>query len=135
MAVYNAFKASIMTGVVDLDTNEIFIALFDSTYTIDIDAHTIWSDISGSQVVGTGYTAGGTALTGGAVTVDTTDDEGVYDATDVTWEGSTLAGSSAVVYDKTSSVLIALMDFGAEYESSAGDFTIQFNAEGVLNLG
>lgn len=135
--IYNSFKAKIMSGAIDLDTDAIKVALVTSSYTPNIDTHEFFDDVT-NEVSGAGYTAGGETLAGAAVTVDTTDDEGVFDADDVTWSSSTITARGAVLYKSTgtasTSPLIAYFDFGTNQSSTAGDFIIQWNAEGILNL-
>ena len=135
--IYNSFKAKIMDGSIDLDTDTIKVALVTSTYTPDQDVHDFFDDVT-NEVTGTGYTAGGASLASKAVTVDTTDNEGVFDAADVTWATSTITARGAVIYKSTgtasTSALICYLDFTTDKTSSAGDFTIAWNAEGILNL-
>jgi hypothetical protein len=135
--IYNSFKAKIMDGSIDLDTDTIKVALVTSTYTPNADTHDFFDDVT-NEVTGTGYTAGGATLGSKTVTVDTTDDEGVFDGADVTWTSSTITAHGAVIYKSTgtasTSALIVYLDFGSDKASSAGDFTIAFNAEGILNL-
>jgi len=139
-AIYNRFKQGILAGDYDLDNAlvDINVALVTSTYTPDIDTHEDFADIT-NEVTGTGYTAGGATLASKTVTKDTVDDEGVFDAADVTWSSSTITARGAVVYLDTgtaaTSLLIAYFDFGADKVSSSGDFTIQWNAEGIINVG
>lgn len=136
--VYNSFKRDIMNGSIDLDTDTIKVALVTSTYTPDIDAHTKFSDVT-NEVSGTGYSAGGNTLASLSVTVDNTDDEGVFDASDTNWASSTITARGAVVYKSTgtasTSNLIAYFDFGSDQISSSGNFTISWNAEGIINIG
>lgn len=136
-AIYNSFKAKIMDGSIDLDTDTIKVALVTSTYTPNIDTHVFFSDVT-NEVSGTGYTAGGASLASKVVSTDTTDDEGVFDANDVTWTTSTITARGAVLYKSTgtssTSPLICYFDFGSNQTSSAGDFTIQWNSEGIINL-
>ena len=135
--IYNSFKAYIMNGSIDLDTDTIRVALVTSSYTPDQDAHEDFADVT-NEVTGTGYTADGEALASKAVTIDDTDNEGVFDAADVTWSSSTITARGAVIYKDTgsaaTSLLICYLDFGSDQSSSAGDFTIQWNSEGILNL-
>jgi hypothetical protein len=137
--VYNSFKSAIMEGGIDLDTSgdEIKVALVTSSYTPNIDTHEFYDDVT-NEVTGTGYTAGGAVLGSQAVTTNTTDDEGVFDAADVTWSASTITARGAVIYKNTgtasTSPLIAYIDFTEDKVSSSGNFTIQWNAEGILNL-
>lgn len=136
--IYNSFKRDIMNGALDLDTDTIKVMLVTSSYAADQDAHTKRSDIT-NDVVGTGYTAGGSALANKAVTVDNTDNEGVFDADDLTWSTSTITARGAVLYKSrggasSADELLCYIDFGADKSSSAGNFTLQWDAEGILNL-
>lgn len=137
-AIFNQFKAKIMDGTIDLANNDIRIALLDSAHTTNIDTQHYWDEVSANEVSGSGYTAGGELLTGKAVTIDDTDDEGVFDASDITWSNATITARYAVMYHSTSqastSDLVAVYDFGADKSSTNGDFTLSFNAEGAINL-
>lgn len=135
--IYNNFKEAIMNGGIDLDTDTIKVALVTSTYTPDQDVHDMFDDVT-NEVTGTGYTAGGATLANKAVTQDNTDNEGVWDADDVTWATSTITARGAVIYKSTgtasTSALIGYIDFTTDKSSSAGNFTIAWDAEGILNL-
>lgn len=135
--IYNSFKRDIMNGAIDLDTDTIKVALVTSSYTPDVDAHDNFDDVT-NEVSGTGYTAGGATLGSAAVSVDNTDNEGVFDAADTTWSTSTITARGAVIYKSTgtasTSKVICYIDFGSDKSSTAGNFTIQWAAEGILNL-
>lgn len=136
--IYNSFKRDIMNGSIDLDTDTIKVMLVTSTYTADQDAHTKRSDIT-NEVSGTGYSAGGATLASLSVTADNTDNEGVWDAADTTWSSSTITARGAVMYKSrggasSADELICYIDFAADKSSSAGNFTLQYAAEGILNL-
>jgi hypothetical protein len=127
-----------MNGAIDLDTDTIHAMLVTSTYTPDQDAHDFRDDIT-NEVVGTGYSAGGMALASKTVTQDNTDNEGVFDAADTTWTTSTITARGAVLYKNrggaaSADEIICYIDFGADKSSSGGNFTLQWNAEGILNL-
>ncbi len=135
--IYNSFKKKIMDGSIDLDTDTIKVALVTSSYTPDQDVHDFFDDIT-NEVTGTGYSAGGGSLATKTVTQDNTNDKGVFDADDLTWSTSTITARGAVIYKSTgtasTSPLIAYIDFGADKVSSAGNFTIQWAAGGILTL-
>ena len=135
--IYNDFKKNIMNGTIDLDTNTIRVMLVTSSYTPDQDTHEFKDSVT-NEVVGTGYTAKGAELANKTVTADDTDNEGVFDADDVTWSSSTITARGAVIYKDTgtagTSPLICYLDFAADKSSSNGDFTIAWNAEGIVNL-
>jgi len=135
--IYNAFKANIMNGGIDLDTDTIKVLLVTSTYVPNQDTHVDRADVT-NEVTGTGYTAGGDTITTPTVTQDNTDNEGVFDGDDVTWTTATITARGAVVYLSTgvaaNDLLVCYFDFGSDQSSSAADFTISWNAEGIVNL-
>lgn len=139
--VYNRFKQGILAGDYDLDNAavEVKVALVTSSYTPNIDTHEDYADITNEVANGNGYTTGGVVLANKAVTKDTTDDEGVFDADNAAWTDSTITARGAVVYVDTgtdsTSILIAYFDFGEDKVSSSGTFTIAWNAEGIINVG
>ncbi len=134
----NAFKKNIMNGTIDLDTDTVKVMLLTSSHTQNSDTQEFIDDVSANEVSGTGYTAGGETIANTAVTQDNTDDEGVWDGDDVTWSSSTITARYAAIYSDTgtpgTSAIIAILDFASDQSSSAGDFTIQWGAEGILNL-
>lgn len=136
--IVNGFKKHIMNGGIDLDTDTVKVMLLTNSHTQDQDAHEFIDDVSANEVSGTGYTAGGQALAGKAVTQDNTDNEGVFDANDLTWSTSTITARYAAIYKDTgtpaTSPIVCILDFGSDKSSSAGNFTIAWNAEGILNL-
>jgi hypothetical protein len=138
--LYNIFKSELLKGNIDLENDTIRVALLTSSYTPNIDTHKDFADLTNEvSETGTGYTAGGKALTTKAVTKDTTDDEGVFDADNVTWADSSITARYAVIYKDTgvaaTSTLIGYIDFATNQISDSGDFTIQWAEEEIINLG
>ncbi len=136
--IYNSFKRDIMNGAIDLDTDTINVMLVTSSYTPNQDSHTKRSDVT-DEVSGAGYSTGGSALASKVVSVDNTDNEGVFTAADLAWTTSTITARGAVLYKarggaSSADELIAYIDFGSDKVSTAGTFTIAWNAEGILNL-
>jgi hypothetical protein len=136
--LYNSLKADIMKADIDLVTDTIKIALVTSSYTPNQDTHTKYSDITNEVANGNGYTTGGATLANKTVTQDDTDNEGVFDADDVTWANATITARGAVIYKDTgvasTSPLVQYIDFGSDATSTNSDFLIQFSSEGILNL-
>lgn len=135
--IYNSFKRDIMNGSIDLDTDTIKCMLVTSSYT-PVNTHDKRDDVT-NEVSGAGYTTGGATLASVTVSVDNTDDEGVFDAADTAWTSSTITARGAVLYKSrggasSADELIAYIDFGSDQISTSGTFTIQWNAEGILNL-
>ena len=137
-AVYNSFKGDSAKSIIDLDTDSFKIMLVTSAYSPNIDTHTKRSDIT-NEVSGTGYSAGGVALTGVTVTVDTTNDRTVFDANDASWASSTITARGAVIYKSrggaaSADELVCYLDFGSDIVSTGGTFLITFGANGILTL-
>jgi hypothetical protein len=136
--IFNNAKKYLMNGSVDLDTDTIKVMLVTSSYTPNADTHDFRDDVT-NEVSGTGYSSGGSALANKTVTTDTTDDEGVFDADDLTWSTSTITARGAVLYKSrggasSADELICYIDFGSDKSSSGGNFTLQWASEGIINL-
>lgn len=136
-AVFNSYKLDMLEGNVDLDNDTIKLSLHTSSWTPDIDADNFYDDVD-NEIGATGsYAAGGATLTV-TTTQDNTDDEGVFDATDVSFTSATITARYAIIYKSTgtasTSPLILYIDFGSNQSSTAGTFTITFAAEGILNI-
>lgn len=146
-AIMNGWKAvqlgatlgSYSAGPIDFSADTIRVALLTNSHSNDVDNDNFWSDVSANEASGTGYTANGAALASKSITKDNTNDRGVLDAADVTWSSSTITARYAAVYKDTgtasTSVLIAIFDFGSDKSSSNGNFTLQWNANGILAIG
>lgn len=136
--LFNSFKRDIMNGSIDLDTDTIKVMLVTSSYTPDQDTHTKRSDVT-NEVAGTGYSVGGAVLANKTVTVDNTDNEGVFDADDLSWSTATITARGAVLYKSrggaaSADELLCYFDFGSNITSTAGTFLITWASEGILNL-
>jgi len=135
--IYNNFKEQVMEGEFDLATGGDTLKLaLASSYTPDIDAHESWPPATLVEESGTGYTAGGETLANQDVTQDNANDRGVFDADNVTWTGLDVGTPShAVLYDDThvSDLLICYWELGST-PSNGGDYTLQFDAVGIITL-
>lgn len=138
--VYNHFKANVMGAVHNLASggHTIKCALLDNShvFTAENDA---WADVSANEIAGTGYSAGGATLANQSVSIDDTDDEGVFDADDVSWTSASFSAYHAVIYNDTPTTptadpLICSIDFGGVQTVTSGTFTIQWDAEGIINI-
>ena len=128
---YDNAKKNLWNGTVDLAADTIKVALVTSSYSPSLTADEFFDDVT-NEVTGTGYTAGGATLSGQAVTADTVSHRGKFTANNVTWSSSTITAAGAVIYKSTgtasTSPLIGYIDFGGNKSSSAGNFTIQWDA-------
>jgi hypothetical protein len=138
--IYNHFKGNVMGAVYNLANggDTVKVALLNNTHAFTA-TNDAWADVSANQITGTGYTAGGATLANQAVSVDDVDNEGVFDADDVAWTAASFTAYHAVIYDDTPTTpvadpLIASIDFGGAQTVTAGTFTIQWDAEGIINI-
>ena len=130
--IYNRFKANLMNKIVDLEADTIQVALLDNSHTFSA-AHNVWTDVSANEISGTGYTANGEVLAGAAVTQAATTK---FDGTDTAWTTATFTAYHAVLWDNTVATddLICSFDFGGAKTVTAGTFTIQWHANGIITL-
>lgn len=133
MAITQAFctsaKADFLSGTIDLDADTIKIALYTSAATLDAST-TVYTTTN--EVVGTGYVAGGNTLTG--ATISTSGTTAFVDFNDTTWATATITARGALIYDSTAAnKAIAVLDFGADKTSTAGNFTVQFPTADATN--
>ena len=138
-ATYNNCKAGLFNGafvlgIGDSTDHEIKVMLV-SGYTPDIDADTQYSDVSAYEETGTGYTAGGEILANQVVAIDSGSNLASFDGDNITWSALDVGTPShAVIYDNTHAdkLLMAYLELGRA--SNGGDYTIQWNASGILTL-
>lgn len=141
---FNSFLATQMNGgagtlerVVDFDTDNLKVSLLTNAFVPSLNTQATWSNVSASEVTGGNYTAGGIALT--AKTLTNTSGLVAFDAADVTWSASASGFSTAryaVIYKVGStaanSTLVAIIDFGADKTNVGGDFSIVWDASGII---
>lgn len=133
-AMCTSFKVGILNGVFNFGTGtpQTFkIALYTSAATLGA-ATTAYT--TSNEVVGTGYTAGGQTLT--ISQVPTSSGTTAYlDFADVTWTTATITARGALIYldNGTTNPAVAVLDFGADKTSTAGNFTVQFPTADASN--
>jgi hypothetical protein len=122
----NTFKIGMMDGSYDLAAGSFKIALYTGAANIGPDTTAYTTD---GEVVATGYTAGGEALTISQVpTIGTQSGVAtVYMSfSNVTWTAE-LTARGALIYDANSLASVCVLDFGAD-KTSTTTFTVQFPA-------
>ena len=129
---YGKAFLSLLNKEMYLTGDTLKVMLCTSSYTPDQDTHDYKSDVT-NEVSGTGYTAGGAALSNVAVTYDAGSNTIKFDADDTSWAASTITARYAVVYDDTATddPLLLYVDFGADVTSTAGTFLISWNSSGI----
>lgn len=133
-AMVTSFKVGVLDGTFDFSsgTTQTFkIALYTSSATLDA---TTTAYSATNEVSGTGYTAGGETLTI-AVNPTSSGTTAYLDFSDVTWSSATITARGALIYlaNGTTNPAVAVLDFGADKTSTAGDFTIVFPAADASN--
>ena len=155
-AMCGTFKKEILAGIhrwttasrgdssaISADTFK--VAMFTNSSSIDADTT---GYTTSNEVSGTNYTAGGAAL--GNVTNSLGNNSSsvptaYLDFADTTWSSSTISSArGALIYNSTLSgastgstttaaayPAVAVINFGGDKSSSAGDFTIQYPADGA----
>lgn len=129
-------KMLIDTAGESLEAEDNKVLLVADGYTPDFNAHDFRDDIT-NEVSGTGYTAGGSALTGTELTIAS----GIltFDAANLSWSSSTITDAmAAVLYFNVSTAgtdqLVLLSDFVTAASTSAGTFEIQWHASGIATI-
>jgi hypothetical protein len=87
-----------------------------------------------NEVSGTGYTTGGVSLASKTITESPTGTL-MYDCADPSWASSTITGARAgLTYDNTltNKNVIGLTNFGADFSTQNGTFTVQLPSTGLL---
>lgn len=142
MAVTGKLYGKVFTALwnkeIDWDTDTIKVALTTATYTPDQDAHDYFNDVT-NEVSGTGYSAGGATLANKTVTYTGATNKFVLDADDAAWTTSTITARTAVVYDASpgsdaTRPLICYQQSDGDVSTTAGTFTVQWNASGIVEI-
>ena len=123
----HAFGTTVARAGTTADTMK--IALYTSSATLDATttAYSVTNETSG-----TGYSAGGNTLT--AVSPSSSGTTAFTDFADTTWSSATITARGALIYNSTQAdKSIAVLDFGADKTSTAGDFTIVFPTADASN--
>lgn len=136
-ALCTSFKKELLERKHDFNTtggHTFKIALFTSAATLSA-ATTNYT--STNEVVGTGYTAGGTTLTNIDPTSSGT--TAFIDFVDATWPSATITAAGALIYNTTTdggtgtTNAVAVISFGGDKTSTNGDFVVQFPVADATN--
>lgn len=133
-----SFKADLGKANINWPTDTFKIMLLTSTAT----PAATWakrSDVT-NEVSGTGYTAGGNTLGTGVVTASGTTQQYSITGGSTAWTTATITARYAVIYKSrggasTADELVVIYDFTADKTSTAGTFTLTFNASGAFTIG
>jgi hypothetical protein len=128
---FDSLFSDISTGAVVPSTDTFYAMLVTSTYSPNKGTHTRRSDVT-NEVVGTGYTLGGAAVTLTAA-LDTSLHKETYTFSAVSWTTATITARACVIYKRRGGAssadnLVAYVDFGSDIVSTAGTFAVTFSA-------
>ena len=134
-----SFKKELLFGAhyFDASSGDTFkIALYTSSATLTA-ATTAYA--STNETSGTGYSAGGGALT--AIDPTSSGTTALTDFADETWSTATITARGALIYNTTPNTTsialtnpaVVVLDFGADKTSTAGDFTVVFPTADASN--
>jgi len=119
----------------DLDLETHKVAMFTNSITPDFQADTAYgaAPYNANEVSGTGYSAGGVVLTSTALSSAT--GTITWDGADTSWASSTITNARcALIYADAlaGNNAICLVNFGNDYSTTNGTFTIQWNGSGIF---
>jgi hypothetical protein len=127
-----SFKKELLYGAHDFDASSgdtFKIALYTSSATMTA-ATTAYATTN--EISGTGYTAGGEALT--PVDPTSSGTTALTDFTDETWGSATITARGALIYNSTPNTTsisltnpaVLVLDFGSDKAVTSGSFTVVF---------
>lgn len=132
-AMCTSFKVELMTGTHNFTNstgNTFNLALYTSSASLGASttAYTTSNEASG-----TNYSAKGGALTN--VTPTSSGTTALTDFADLTFSNATVTANGAMIFNDSASgdPSVAILAFGGDKTSTAGDFTIQFPAADASN--
>lgn len=126
-----SFKQQLFLAQQDMDTDVFKIALYTSAASLDFST-TVYTTADEVSSSGTNYTAGGNILTG--VTVNASGSAAYVDFADTVWPAATITARGALIYNSSkANAAVAVIDFGSDRTSTAGNFTIQFPPNNSTN--
>lgn len=135
--IYNNALDNTLRNTIDFDTDSFKVMLTTSAYTENKDTHEFRSDVT-NEVVGTGYSAGGTAVTVTVNAIDTVNDRVDITLGAASWASSTITARKAVYYKSrggaaSADELVAVIDFGSDVISTGGTFSLTASTLRVQN--
>ena len=132
-ALPTSFKVEILKGVHNFtaSSGDTFkMALYTSSASLGA-ATTAYT--TSNEVSGTNYTAKGNTLT--SVTPVASSTTALCDFADTTWSSATITANGASIFNESASgePAVAILAFGADKTSTAGDFVVSFPTADASN--
>ena len=122
----NVFKTGLMNGTFNFTSGTFYIALYTNDATLDAST-TTYTGTTG-EVVASGYTAGGLALTIAQIpTVGSSGSTAYISFDNAVWTSALTARGALIYQNGGGNPAVCVLDFGADKTSTA-TFTVQFPA-------
>jgi len=121
------FAQNLLKGVENFNTGSPYtykIALYNANASLD---NTTTAYSSANEVVGTGYTAGGKALTPTTISVDNTNNVSYVSFNNAVWTPASFTCRGALVYNSTTGAACFVLNFGSD-KTCTSSFTVTFPA-------
>src|SRR5215813_7333458 len=120
--VCSSFKQELLKGVHDFLNDSFKIALYAAAASLDSNTTAYTTQ---NEVVGIGYTAAGVTLANAQVLMDAASRVAYATFDNPTWADSVITARGALIYNQTKQQrAVAVLDFGADYSSNHGPFTV-----------
>lgn len=132
---FQFLRDQLFNGIHDPENDNLFFAMYTTIANIDVKTADLKASLS-DELTGTGYTAGGFALTQSVIYTPGGADRPVMDFADIlvpnaTWGAAPgTAAQGAVIYNQTAGPqldkILWILNFGAPLAVSGGNLTISF---------
>lgn len=133
--VTNDFRQSMATSGVNLSADSYKASLMgihvNSASVATLMGQGSWTEVSGYEVSGTGYSA----LDLTATTVSANAGNVVlWDGTDLTWGNMTVSPYGLSIYRPSDNLVLGYLDFGEQKVAVNGPIVVQWNTNGIMNI-
>lgn len=134
-AMCTSFKAELLGGLHDLDSDNIKVALIKASPSGTYGAATTnYSDVTGNsdEASGTNYATGGQTVD--SPVISTSGTTAFIDFADEVFADVTVSADGCIFYNATEgNRAICVVDFGGTVSATAGDLTLEFPAADASN--
>lgn len=119
----NAFKTGLMNGMFNFTSGTFYMALYTNAAALDA---TTTAYTATGEVVASGYTAGGLALSiAQTPTVGNSGNIAYISFSNVVWSAALTARGALIYQNTTGNPAVCVLDFGSD-KTSNSTFTVQF---------
>ena len=122
----NSFKQEMLQAGQNLATDTLKMALYTAFSDIGQATTAYTTD---NEITGTGYTAGGEAVTGATISTDTQTGTVYVNFNNVSWPGANFTARGALIYNVTrANKSVAVLDFGSDKTFTSTNNTVTMPA-------